>query len=185
VGNFYVNFTTRGVERAAVANSLRSAKRKAFVGPTLDTITVFFEQKSDTQNESEIKLLGENVSKDLNAPVLAVLNHDDDILAYWLFEAGNLVDEYNSCPGYFTGGDRTPAGGDAKKLCAAFGVPANTEEVHKVLSRKDYVFALQRHEALAKLLSLPSDYVFLGYEYIIDEGDPPEAISELDLERVG
>jgi hypothetical protein len=184
MGNFYVNFTTRGASRAAVAKSLRSAKRNAFVAPTLDDITVFFEQKSDTQKESEIKLLGEQVSQDLNAPVLAVLNHDDDILAYWLFEAGKLIDEYNSCPGYFTGGDRTPAGGDAKKLCAAFAVPTKTDEVNKVLRKTDYVFALYRHEALAALLRLPKKYMCWGYDYIQGESPPEDGESELDVERV-
>src|ERR1043166_5369728 len=152
MGNFYVNFTTRGPDQAAVANSLRSAKRKAFVGPTLDALTVFFDEKSDTQDESEIKRLGKAVSKDLSAPVLAVLNHDDDILAYWLFENGALSDEYNSFPGYFSDGNDTPSGGDAAKLCVAFAAPDKTKTVNEVLRKKDYVFALERHQALAGLL---------------------------------
>ena len=66
MGNFYVNFATRGAANAAVADSLRSAKRKAFVGPTIDGVTVFFDEKSDTQDESEIKDLGEQISKDID-----------------------------------------------------------------------------------------------------------------------
>ena len=62
-----------------------------------------------------------------------MLNHDDDILAYWLFEGGELADEYNSCPGYFSGGDEIPAGGDATKLCAAFGVAAKAKQIEQVL----------------------------------------------------
>jgi hypothetical protein len=65
MGNFCVNFTTRGPDRDAVANSLRSAKRKAFVGPTLEGQTVFFDEKSDTQDDAIIKDLGKRVSKDL------------------------------------------------------------------------------------------------------------------------
>src|SRR5262245_14091137 len=125
MGNFYVNFTTRGPDQASVAKSLRSAKRKAIVGPSLDALTVFYDEQSDTQDDSEIRAVGETTSRDLNAPVLAVLNHDDDILAYWLFDKGKLVDEYNSCPGYFGDGDDTPSGGDAEKLCDAFAVAGN------------------------------------------------------------
>lgn len=82
MGSFYVNFTTHGSDQAAIAEFLRSAKRRAFVGPTLSGLTVFCDEKSDSQDDSEIKLVGEMVSKDVKAAVLAVLNHDDDILAY-------------------------------------------------------------------------------------------------------
>jgi hypothetical protein len=180
VGNFYVNYTTSGPDREAVAKSLRSAERKAFVGPTVDGTTVFFDAESDTQHDEVIKDLGARASEDLAAPVLAVLNHDDDILAYWLFEAGQLVDEYNSCPGYFDGDDPTPAGGDASRLCAAFGVAAKAEQVDEVLRREDYVFAFERHADLAELLKHPSDYVCLGYGYI-EEGSLAQGGSELDL----
>lgn len=184
MGNFYVNFTTRGPDQAAVAQFLRSAKRRAFVGPTLGGLTVFFDEKSDTQNESEIKALGGGASRDLNAPVFAVLNHDDDILAYWLFEAGKLADEYNSSPGYFTDGDNTPSGGDADKLCAAFAVATKAREVKDILHNKEYLFALERHEALAGLLNLPWAYACMGYRYI--KTDPlDEGISAGDLIRIG
>lgn len=185
MGNFYVNYATRGSDQAAVAKSLRSAKCKAFVGPTLDNVTVFFDEESDSQNDSVIKNLGKQVSRDIVAPVLAVLNHDDDILAYWLFEDGKLSDEYNSCPGYFTGdGGDSPAGGDAKKLCAAFGVPTEAEAVEEVLHDGDYVFALERHEALAALLKHPWPYVCMGYRYI-KEGSLAQGVSKTDLLAIG
>lgn len=131
---------------------------------------MFYDEESDSQDDDVIKDLGARASEELGAPVLAVLNHDDDVLAYWLFEAGQLVDEYNSCPGYFGDGDTTPAGGDATRLCAAFGVPAKAEQVDEVLRREDYVFALERHSDLAELLKHPSDYVCLGYRYIGEDG---------------
>jgi hypothetical protein len=185
VGSFYVNFTTRGPKREAVAQCLRSAERTAFVGPTLDHVTVFFDEKSDTQDDAVIKALGARASGELNAPVFAVLNHDDDILAYWLFEGGELADEYNSCPGYFTdeGGD-APEGGDAKKLCAAFGDLTQANAVEKVLRDEEYVFALERHEALAALLKHPWPYVCMGYRYI-KEGSLAEGVSEKDLLAIG
>ena len=45
--------------------------------------------------------LGTRLSLEFGCPVLAVLNHDDDILWYQLFENGKLADEYDSTPGYF------------------------------------------------------------------------------------
>ncbi len=179
VGNFYVNHATRGPDREAVAEFLRAAERTAFVGPTVEGTTMFFDAESDMQNEEVIKDLGARASKDLSAPILAVLNHDDDILAYWLFEAGRLVDDYNSCPGYFDGDDVTPAGGDATRLCAAFGVADKAEQVDEVLRGEDFVFAMHRHETLAELLRFPSDYVCLGYRYA--EEAIEEDRTELDL----
>jgi hypothetical protein len=184
VGNFYVNYATRGPDREAVAKSLRSAERTAFVGPNVDGTTMFFDAESDMQNDEVIKDLGARTSKVLSAPILAVLNHDDDILAYWLFEAGQLVDEYNSCPGYFDGDDVTPAGGDASRLCAAFGVASRAEQVDEVLRSEDYVFAFERHSDLAELLKHPSDYVCLGYRYI-EDGGIEERGTELDLLAIG
>jgi hypothetical protein len=180
VGNFYVNFTTRGPAREAVANCLRSAKRKAFVGPPLDGMTVFFDEASDTQDDAVIKDLGKLASRELAAPVLAVLNHDDDILAYWLFEGGDIADEYNSCPGYFSGENETPVGGDAKKLCAAFGTPELAEQVDKALRNEEYVFALDRHKELAELLRLPWPFVSM-YFGCIKEGSVADGVSEKDL----
>jgi hypothetical protein len=182
MGNFYVNYTTFGPEREGVANCLRSMKRKAFVSPTLDGITVFFDEESDSQDDAVIKDLGIHASKDLRAPVLAVLNHDDDILAYWLFEAGQIADEHNSLPGYFTGGDETPTGGDSKKLCAAFGANAKTKQVDDVLreSNEKYAFALDRHKDLGELLNHPWAYVCMGYRYI-KEGSLAEGVNQEDL----
>jgi hypothetical protein len=172
VGNFYVNFATHGPAQAAVAQFLRSAERKAFVSPTVSGITLFFDEESDGQDDSVIAVLGKQASIDLRAPVLAVLNHDDDILAYWLFDAGKIADEYNSCPGYFDGGEETPSGGDARILCAAFGVPTNVNEVEAVLRNEDFTFALERHEALARLLKISWEFALLGYGYIQDDSLP-------------
>ena len=80
MGNFYVNFSARGVDAEAIADVLRSQKRNAYVSPTVGEITVFYDSEADKQNGSEITNLGRNISASLRCPVLAVLNHDDDIL---------------------------------------------------------------------------------------------------------
>ncbi len=168
MGNFYVNFTTRGSDQATVGKCLRAAKRKAYVSPTVDDVTVFYDQDADKQDESVTIALGKFVSKSLKSPVMATLNHDDDVLCYWLFEAGKVADKYNSCPGCFTGDDEPPSGGNPKKLCAAFGVSTKAKAVDKILHDEEYVFAFERHEALATLLKHPWSYACLGYDYISD-----------------
>lgn len=167
MGNFYVNFTTRGVTREVIVKYLAVAKRTAYVGPTVAGTTVFFDEKSDCQDDAEIKAFGKRTSKNIGAPVLAVLNHDDDLLCYWLFKDGKVIDQYNSCPAYFDDDEEErPSGGDAKVLCKAFGVVAKATQVEKVLRREEYVFAFERHKELAKLLKHPWQYVSMGYDHI-------------------
>lgn len=162
VKNSYVNFAVRGPGQAAIAECLRSAKRTACVGRSANGVTIFFDQASDRQDESIILALGKLASENLNAPVMAVLNHDDDVLAYWLFEAGQLVDEYSSCPDYAEYGDEPPAGGDAGRLVAAFGVPARRAEVELILRDEDFIKEVDRHKALADLLRHPWPDVSMG-----------------------
>lgn len=169
MGNFYVNFATRGPQHDAVVGFLRDAGRTAIVSPTVDQVTLFYDEEADTQDDQAIVSLASSASRQLRSPVLAFLNHDDDILAYWLATDGKVVDEYNSCPGYFDDGDDTPSGGDAHKLAAAF-VSSKVDEIEQVLRDEDFTFALERHERLAGLLNLPWNYSSLGYGYI-KQGD--------------
>jgi len=46
---------------------LRAAKRKAYVSPTVDDMTVFYDQDADKQDESSIVALGILVSKRLKS----------------------------------------------------------------------------------------------------------------------
>jgi hypothetical protein len=92
----------------------------------------------------------------------------DDILLYFLAEGGEVVDPYNSMPAYFgdEAGGLTPSGGDAERLCRAFGVPEAAEDVHAVLHSPNlgaidaegiepgafqFTFEHERHEALVLL----------------------------------
>jgi hypothetical protein len=166
MGNFYVNHVVLSESASEVANCLRSQQRKGFVAKPAGGMMFFFDEESDTQDDEAIRAVGAAVSRSLMSPVFAVLNHDDDILCYWLFESGNLVDEYNSCPGYFSDGDTTPSGGDARKLSRAFGVLESADEIERILRSEDYLFALDRHESLAKVLSFPWPLACTGYGHI-------------------
>lgn len=183
MGNFYVNHTVLTPDNSALMDGLRSLGRSAFVGKTVDGMTLFFDEESDTQNDEVIRAVGADVTSSLKCPVLAVLNHDDDILCYWLFDSGNVVDEYNSCPGYFSGEDTTPSGGDAHQLAAAFNVPNSADEIASILKNEEYVFALERHEALVKLLRIPWQYACVGYAYLAAE-EYPDDLSADDFVRV-
>jgi hypothetical protein len=187
MGNFYTNFTLRGPKPAAVAKAL--AGRNAFVTPEQDGCVVVFDEQSDEQDQDTITELASRLSETFRCPVLAVLNHDDDIFWYQLYENGELSDEYDSSPGYFEETEELPAptGGDAQKLCRAFGAgdPAAIEVILRksAFEEEGYVFAFERHSDLVKALGIPSFGVAAGYGYI-SSGNLPEDLEEEDLIRV-
>ena len=187
MGNFYTNFTLRGPSQQAVAKALTG--RSAIVTPQQDGCVVVFDEQSDDQDTAVITDVARHLSGELRCPVLAVLNHDDDILWYQLHLSGTLADEYDSCPSYFDpeAEPSGPAGGDAQKLCTAFGSP-NVTEVERILRKSafdedGYAFAVERHTELARALGLPGFAVGGGYSYVSD-GEVPEGLSDEDLFRV-
>jgi hypothetical protein len=103
---------------------------------------------------------------------------------------GELADEYDSSPGYFdesAADPPTPTGGDAKRLCSAFGA-ASVTEVEAILRKSSfdddgYTFAVDRHADLASALGIPSFGVGSGFRYVSD-GELPDGLDEESLLRV-
>lgn len=195
MGNFYVNYTLRGPAPQAVAAVL--AGRASVVSPSQNGCVVVFDEESDAQNEEVIAELASRLSGRLKCPLLAVLNHDDDILMYKLFLNGDLMDEYDSTPRYFGGSEdeededesppaSEPEGGNAKLLCQSFGVNA-LKEVERILrkpalSENGYAFAYERHADLVAALGIASFGVGTSFSALTD-GDLPEDLDEKTLIR--
>jgi hypothetical protein len=185
MGNFYVNLTVRHPDAKAVAAAL--ADRQGFVTPVDRGYVVVFDREMERQDPQIITILGQRLSRDLRSPVLAVLNHDDDVLAYQLFADGAVIDEYNSLPDYFDDDPDAEQGGDAQILCAAFGctdVAAVEAVLRKPEGRGGYEFAVERHEDLVQALGLTSNAVGLGYDYV-SRGELPEGLTEGELLTTG
>jgi len=188
MGNFYTNYTLRGPSQEAVAAAL--AERSAIVTPAQDSCVVVFDEESDDQDQKVITKLASQLSRDLRCPVLAVLNHDDDIFWYQLYLGGSLTDEYDSSPGYFEASAEpsAPAGGDARKLCNAFGSTSVTE-VESILRKSSldaggYTFAVERHADLIRALGISAFGVGVCFRSFAD-GDLPEGLDEDSIVRIG
>src|SRR5260221_1581645 len=97
--NFYANFTVNQSDRAMVASAL-TGRNAALIAR--GRFTLVAEEVADTQDSDAIEELAQSISAQLGALVLAVMNHDDDILMYWLVWKGEMLDAYNSSPDYFT-----------------------------------------------------------------------------------
>src|SRR5688572_18729812 len=185
MGSFYVNYTVRS-DQAAAVKALKG--RSAYVTPIKDGALVVTDEAAETQEVDAVREVGELLSSRLKTAVLAVLNHDDDMLWYGLFETGRLTDEYSSWPDYFESGTSPPAGGDARKLCAAFGRGGKEKEVEAILreasrDEEGYVVAMERHADLMEALGLPAFAVGLGFNDL-EEGELPEGLAEDDLVKV-
>ena len=181
MGSFYVNLTARSDDPQSVARAL--GKRAALVTPAQHGCVVVADEQADAQDQTMIRSLASALSSRLSCPVFAVLNHDDDILWYCLATAGDIVDEYDSSPGYFDPNAEPlpPVGGNAKLLCAAFGNSAS-DSVEAILRKSSfeedgYVFADERHADLIAALGISSFAVGFGYTYA-SAGDLPEGLTE-------
>ena len=186
MGGFYTNYTLRGPSQKAVASAL--AGRKAIVSPESSGCVVAYDEASDDQDGAAIAALASHLSASLHCPVLAVLDHDDDILWYQLYEDGKLTDEYDSTPGYFdpSAEPSAPAGGDAERLCRAFGA-SDVAAVEAVLRKSSfdadgYAFAHERHADLVRTLGLPEFAVLKAYASF-ERGEYPEGMSAQDMMR--
>jgi hypothetical protein len=176
MGNFYTSYTLRGSSQQSVAIAL--AGRSAMVTQAQAGCVVVFDEESDKQDQEIIAELASRLSGQFRCPLLAVLNHDDSILWYQLYLSGELVDEYNSAPGYFETGDEEaagPEGGDVKKLCNAFGsnAVAKVESILREPTAADngYIFEIERHMELARALGIPV-FGAGGFEQINEEALP-------------
>ena len=180
MGSFYVNFVVECSETKPVMAAM--AGRNAAVLPG-GKFTVVGEEESDSQDTEVIDKLAKQLSSQLSTSVLAVMNHDDDILMYWLFSRGVMLDSYNSARDYFTDAAEPagPEGGKANVLCNLYGSD-DQSAVKRVLEGilDDYAFAMDRHRDLVSLLSLPLSSVGMSYGGA-KEGYLPDGVSEEDI----
>ena len=192
MGNFYTNITLHS-HQARIIELLEREDRTAYVTPTVNGCTVVCDEECDEQDTDVLQELAALLSRELQCPALAVLNHDDDVLLYWLYENGHLADQYDSTPGYFSDDeeeDVLPSGGDAHRLCRAFNAMDQVAEVEDVLRTpsfsedEHYLFAIDRHSDLVEALGVPLFSAGLGYTYIA-LGDLPEGLEPDALRHVG
>lgn len=188
MGNFYVNFSVKRPHQQQVADILRRRRCTALVTPALGEYVVVTDHDADWQEDRVIQAVGAFLSRETESPVFAVRNHDDDILCYWLFVDGQVVDSYDSAPDYWDNYEEFEAedkeqGGDARTLCSVLAAMVPPEQVEGIL-RGNYVFEIYRHQELAAALGLPTWSVGLSYRYFDEYGELPHGLNEEQLVRV-
>jgi hypothetical protein len=181
MGHFYTNLTVRTSDSSRVTAALRAAGHRAFLSPPEAGAIVVYPEATESQDGRILDQVAALLSDRCNCAVLAVLNHDDDILYYSLFERGRQIDTYDSTPDYYDqDAPAEPTGGDAALLCAAFGVPDQAASVANILvqgtdEEEGYLFAWERHDALVRALGLPSCAVGFGHRDLV-RGRRPDSL---------
>lgn len=134
MGTFYTNITLNTSDVNAVIAYLHQHNRTAYVANPHTGYIVVYDSETESQDEELLTDLSERLSRQLACVAFAVLNHDDDVLMYWLYNTGTLLDHYNLDPGYFEDNALPPQGGDADLLCRLFGADADcTSETVAIL----------------------------------------------------
>lgn len=180
MGNFYVNFTCKGVARDAVVAALSGYDAHVVFA---NDVTFITERSTSERDHKAIEKLASVLSKQLATAVLGVLNHDDDVLMVWLAEGGEIIDRYNSNPGYFDGSTTLPTGGDAEKIVKAFGGSkwkGLADVLHAESEDDRYMFASDCHRDICAALGLPAVAVGFGYANITN-GELPEFVETGDI----
>ena len=184
MGNFYANVALRTSDIEAVVRTVTALDRHAYVAREGD-VTYVFDEQCDEQDLEDLERLAIALSKELACVALGACNHDDDVLVMLLAERGALTDRYDSNPGYFDGAPSPPSGGDAERLCRAFGVPNKVDEVEDLLRRRndDVGPEVGRHAALCQLLGLSERLGIQGYRYL-SQGELVEGLEPAMLRLV-
>ena len=95
----YVNYHVRSADPAAVAAAVAAlAQGRAYVTPAADGWVTLYDQVSERQDAYEIGRLAGELSAKLATAVLALVVAEGTLFVYYLFDGGDLLDEYNSDP---------------------------------------------------------------------------------------
>ena len=161
MGNFYTQVWAADTERDACEDLMKQLGRRCLVGPSHRGHTPVFDAKSEEQDIDILDSLALTLSHELKTWAVALLNHDDDYLAFRIFangeEQGSLVSSTFGTKGLRAAG----------QLRRAISPRASLALLALHLFRPS-IFQIGRHASIARTLSLPSWSVGAGYNYVLD-----------------
>jgi len=166
MGLFCVNMHFRSTDDKALTGAVKKRGVTAFrVLPAKGRWTTLYEEEASHQDDRRIRELMEGLSRDLKVAAIAFMVHDSDIACYWLYENGQLLDEYNSCPAYFDDdatGDEPPSGGRPDVL-VRYCQPGVAEDDLASMLVGESVFAEGVIERLAEALGIDVERALSDY----------------------
>lgn len=183
MGAFFTNYQVRSDSADDVARALKAIDKSvsAYISPTKNGWVTIYEKESDSQDDAVLQRLAMALSRGLSTAVFAFVVHDSDILMYWLYERGQLADEYNSAPDYFGDADeetRERYQGNPDALLPLCQPGTTREAIAKVMDPDSAGgFAEETLGELATLLGIDPERAALGFNYFEEE---PEVVADSD-----
>jgi hypothetical protein len=182
MGAFIVSMHIRTDDQEGVAQALRDMRvARCRVTSPVNSWVSFYEEQASMQDAGRISELTSELSARLDAVGIAFLIHDSDFSCHWLFDKGEQVDEYNSCPDYFgDDGDfdedeSAAAGGNPEVLLRYCRQGTTIAEVEAALVPA-LAFAEMQVERVANVLGIDVRHVLTDYNDFADgEADDVEA----------
>lgn len=175
MGLFCVSFHFRTDDEKSLSQPLAKRRvRNCRVLPAKNGWVSLYEEAASQQDDARIRKLAGQLSGDLKSPAIAFMVHDSDIACYWLFDAGQLLDEFNSCPGYFDGEESAPTGGNAEVLARYCRPGVKADDLAEIFGSES-LFAEAIVEKLARALGIDPDRALADYR---DEGGGPDDESD-------
>jgi hypothetical protein len=166
MGTFLVNLHVRCESPEPIKAALRKLEAtRAYVTQPKDGWISVYETRCCDQDVDWIKRVTRQISKAASSHAISFLIHDSDFLAYWLYDQGKLVDQYNSLPDCFeecSDAERKKLAGKPAKLQAACRAEVTLAQVEQVFAR----FQAQPEmpemmlEELAKLLGIDANRAY-------------------------
>jgi hypothetical protein len=156
MGNFYTNFTIVGGNSNELLRVAKDLGRTAFVISDEKGDALLFDADCDEQNVAEIERLGGELAKRLSQPVLASMNHDDDHLFLWIFQADRIY-RYESCFQAFAFG---------WSLARVRGGFLSYPFIVAVLAWPLFIVQVFRHVLLMKFVGFSPISAGFGYTYL-------------------
>ncbi|MGD9633841.1 MAG: hypothetical protein AB7G28_12370 [Pirellulales bacterium] len=188
MGAFYGSVQVRTDDRSSVKSIAESVARalhdRILVGPVINGWVGLY---PDMNGQSE--RVGAAIAQELDADVLQLVVHDDDIFAYWFYIRGKLVDSFWSAPGYFGEEHRTrdaAMAGNADAFLPILG--EQVKQLSKLLVRGEEreLFASDQLAEFANVLKISN--ALSAYEYLkageIEDIEGWELFEEVPAERV-
>jgi hypothetical protein len=178
MGLFCVNFHFRTADDRSVADAMsRRGITRYQVVPPRTGWTALYEERASEQDDRRILELGRDLSRELRVPAIAFLVHDSDIACYWLFDNGQLLDEYNSDPTYFddTDGPPSPVGGQIDILLRYCRPGIQQAEVAAILAEEavqQATFADEIIYRLAEVLGIDPRLATTDYRDVAGDSGP-------------
>lgn len=169
MGGFYGSIHFRNIDRPALLREteLLAAERgqKFLVGPELNGWTAVY-----PDHHGQDASIAAALAKALNAEVLHLIVHDDDIFAYGCYRGTRLVDEYNSSPDYFgnvSAAKKARLRGNVESLREVVGSGPDLAAVKALLGQRHnaFPFEVNRLAKFAEIVGLEN--AVTTYEYLV------------------